>query len=471
MQRDADRMTEEALRAAIQAAEARFADGDRSGALADLEEVRRRAPLRSRVWAEAMADIAVVLHAVGELYDAHAHARRALDAEPGLEEARETAEICAATLGLAPEIAPRGERILVVVDNFFPSSGGTEMLAEDLAVSLTRLGHPVEILCRAHPQRVPGWKGIPVHEMQPAFADRALAGLLSERRFGGVIGISVPMGFPVLGILRQPQLLAGMRSLVVPCVNEEVDATVRSSPGFLRDYARTLARVDAVGYSSHGGWDRRLLDDLGVPGVYLPNAVPTVQPSGSIREALEVSRSTPIILHVANFWPQKNHLAFLEEMRCAPGDWRLVCIGGPSADHPTLAHEVAAAAARDPRVTLLGAGSREEVAGAMSQSDLLVLPSIAEATPLVLLEAMSHGLPWIASDTCGSASDLAGGTIVPQGGFASEIDRLLSQPAERALLRTAGRSAYATGYSWEAVAPRYLAALGPLGDLTVSSAA
>ena len=88
MPRDADQMTEEALRAAIHAAEGRFADGDPSGALADLEEVRRHAPLRSRVWAEAMADIAVVLHAAGELYDAYAHARRALDAEPGLEEAR-----------------------------------------------------------------------------------------------------------------------------------------------------------------------------------------------------------------------------------------------------------------------------------------------------------------------------------------------------------------------------------------------
>jgi glycosyltransferase involved in cell wall biosynthesis len=471
MPRDADQLTEQALRAAIHAAEGRFADGDRSGALADLEEVRRHAPLRSRVWAETMADIAVVLHAAGELYDAYAHARRALDAEPGLEEARETAEICAATLGCGPQTAARGERILIVVDNFFPSSGGTEMLAEDLALSLTKLGHPAEILCRAHPQRVPGWKGIPVHEMQPAFADRALAGLLAERRFGGVIGISVPMGFPVLGILRQPQLLAGMRSLVVPCVNEEVDATVRSSLGFLREYARLLARVDAVGYSSHGGWDRRLLDELGMPGVYLPNAVPSVQPSGSIREALEVSRSTRIILHVANFWPQKNHLAFLEEMRCAPGDWRLVCIGGPSSDHPLLAHEVATAAARDARVTLLGAGSREEVAGAMLQSDLLVLPSIAEATPLVLLEAMSNGLPWIASDTCGSAPELAGGTIASQGGFAAEIERLLSQPAERALLRAAGRSAYAAGYSWEAVAPRYLAALGPLGDRTVSNAA
>jgi glycosyltransferase involved in cell wall biosynthesis len=93
-----------------------------------------------------------------------------------------------------------------------------------------------------------------------------------------------------------------------------------------------------------------------------------------------------------------------------------------------------------------------------------VLPSIAEATPLVLLEAMSHGLPWLVSDTCESASDLAGGRIVAHAGFAAAIEELLANPAARVQLGEAGRAAYAAGYSWEAVAPRYLAAIRPLGD-------
>ena len=460
MLRDAAALNEQALRDALAAAEERFAADDRAGALDALEQLRRAASAGSRVWAEVMADIAVVLHASGDLYDAHAHARRALEAAPGLEEARETAAICASALGLDAPAPARGERVLIVVDNFFPSRGGTEVLAEDLAVSLSRLGHPVEVLCRAHPQRQPAGRGIPVHEFEPGFADRALAALLQERRFGGVIGISVPMGFPVLGILRQPASIAGMRSLVVPCVNEEVDATVRASPDFMRDYGRLLQRVDAVGFSSHAGWDRRLLDDLGVAGVYLPNAVPAVEQSGSLREALEVSRG-----HEDH--PACGQLLAAEEpprlprpdARDARATGASCASAAPSADHPQLAQRVAAAAARDPRVTLLGAATREEVAGAMLQSDLLVLPSIAEATPLVLLEAMSHGLPWIASDTCGSASELSGGSVVPVQEFAPEIERLLADSGARKALAAAGRAAYADGYSWEAVAPRYLAAL------------
>ena len=453
-------MLRDALREALAAAEEQFAAGDLEKALIALEDVRRAASPGSRVWAEAMADIAVVLHAGGEPYDAYVHARRALEAVPELEEARETAMICAASLGLAGSTEARGDRTLIVVDNFFPSRGGTEVLAQDLALSMTALGHPVEILCRSHPGRKRAGNDLQVHEFEPSFAEQALAALLRERRFGAVIGISVPMGFPVVGVLRFPTLAAGVRSLVVPCVNEEVDATVRASSDLMSRYARLLHRVDAVGFSSRDGWDRRLLDDLGVAGVYLPNAVPTVEPTGDIRAALGVARDTRIILHVANFWPQKNHLAFLEHMRAAPGDWRLVCLGGPSADHPLLRHAVAAAAACDPRVSLVGDATREEVAGAMRQADVLVLPSIAEATPLVLLEAMSNGLPWIASDTCRSAADLAGGSIVPQGGFANEIERLLTDEAARTTLAEAGRAAYAAGYSWESVAPRYVAALG-----------
>ena len=89
-----------------------------------------------------------------------------------------------------------------------------------------------------------------------------------------------------------------------------------------------------------------------------------------------------------------------------------------------------------------------------------MLPSIAEATPLVLLEAMSKGLPWIASETCGSASELAGGVIVGAGGLCGG-----DHPAPRRT-RARGPSSVAPGdaryvaeYSWDAVAPRYLAAL------------
>jgi glycosyltransferase involved in cell wall biosynthesis len=397
-----------------------------------------------------------VLHDAGFIGDAYVHARHVLKVAPDLEGARETLDTCADALGLR-DAQSRGERILIVVARFYPSVGGTEVLAEDLAVELIRRGYPVEVLCLADVRRRAEWRGIAIHETTEDLVRRDLSMLLSSGQFAGVIGISAPIAFPVAGLLALPHPIPGVRSLVVPCVNEQGDAMIRST-GIAND-SRKWLRADAVGYSSHAGWDRRLLDDFGVPGVYLPNAVPRIAPRTGVRASLGIPVDAKVILHVANYWPEKNHLAFLAEMRRAGGDWHLISIGGPSLEHPELAAGVAAAAARDARVTLLGALPRDEVAGAMAESDVLVLPSIAEATPLVLLEAMSHGLPWIASDTCGSAPDLAGGAIVAQSEFATTIERLLGDETGRARLAAAGRAAYEAEYSWASVAPRYLAAL------------
>jgi glycosyltransferase involved in cell wall biosynthesis len=447
------------LRLSLEAAERRFADGDAAGAYRALEAVRRASGTGSRLWAEAMADIAVVLHDAGEVADAHAYARHAVAAVPDLAEAREALAVCGDALG-QPAAAPAlNERILLVVELFHPSVGGTEMLAADLAVELTARGRPTEVLCYQHRDRIPGWRGITVHEALPAHAGEALHLLLGSGRFGAVIGISSPAGYPIRSVLGLPHPLRGIRSLVVPCVNEEGDRLVRGRIEDAEAYSRALLRVDAVGYSSRAGWDRRLLDDLGVPGTYLPNAVPEVDPTPGLRDALRIEPGTPIVLHAANFWPEKNHLGLLEAFRLAPDEARLVCIGGPAPGHGDLAHAIIASAAADERVTLLGGRSREEVAGAMLEADLLVLPSIAEATPLVLLEAMSRGLPWIASETCGSAPDLAGGLIVANGRLAEAISAALADRPWRERTGQAGRERYRAEYSWDAVAPLYLAAL------------
>jgi glycosyltransferase involved in cell wall biosynthesis len=95
----------------------------------------------------------------------------------------------------------------------------------------------------------------------------------------------------------------------------------------------------------------------------------------------------------------------------------------------------------------------------MQAASALLLPSRVEATPLVVLEAMSHRLPWIATPGCGAVHEHAGGIVVPLDAFLPTARELLADEPRRRALGEAGHDHWAACYSWEHIAPRYDALL------------
>jgi GT2 family glycosyltransferase len=71
-----------------------------------------------------------------------------------------------------------------------------------------------------------------------------------------------------------------------------------------------------------------------------------------------------------------------------------------------LRETVEAAAARDPRIRLIGHVVGEPLASAYQDADVLVVPSLYEPWGLVVHEGLAHGLPVIVTDEVGAADDL-----------------------------------------------------------------
>jgi glycosyltransferase involved in cell wall biosynthesis len=299
-----------------------------------------------------------------------------------------------------------------------------------------------------------------VHELDGDHGPQ-LDALIAARAPEAVLAFAGPTSWPILGALRHVD--RGPHVVVVPCVNEDGYRAVQANPQFRDRLAEALRRAAAVGFSSYAGWDARLYRELDIPAVYLPNGTHRVQPTGPFRARAD----KPLLLCVGNFWPEKNHAGLLATLREAAGDWELVIVGGPSSAVPEVADEVRRLAAQDGRVTLFGPAEPSVVSAAMADADVLLLPSLAEATPLVLVEAMSHGLPWIATPTCGSAHDHAGGLIRPLAEFPDAISQLLGDGDVRTAFGAAGRAHWEAAYSWDVVGPRYVALLegGPLPAL------
>lgn len=351
------------------------------------------------------------------------------------------------------------KRVLIACDHFWPSVGGVEIVAENLGYELTRRGFRVDIAAGSHPDRKTflhrGMTVLSLDRRAGWFsrlprAVRGLRRLLEKGGYDASILLADPMNW-VLWSIEGADLRKEMRLAVEPLINEEGYETWRGNREFRRRLAGVLRRADTVVSLTRNGTVDRFLNEEGIPSVYLPNAVRPCRSSGNFRTRHGIPEDVPVLLHVANLWPVKNHLGLLETLRDLEGDWLLVLVGHPSGD-ASYTGRLRARIENDRRVRWIPGTSQEEVAEAMEAAQVVLLASHAEVSPLTLLEAMSHGRPWIATPSCGAATDWAGGVVVSLPGFPGVLRRLLGDRRLRDTLGEAGYTHWKTCFTWEAVA-------------------
>jgi len=141
--------------------------------------------------------------------------------------------------------------------------------------------------------------------------------------------------------------------------------------------------------SKYGRKDLHLIPN----GVSLPESIP---PGETLeRFGLKPGRYA---LAASRFVPEKGLLDLIAAYQKLPDPgFKLVLAGG--ADHENdCSRAVKAAARRDERIVLPGFISGRPLQELFSNAGLFVLPSYYEGLPIALLEAISYGLPVLASD-------------------------------------------------------------------------
>jgi glycosyltransferase involved in cell wall biosynthesis len=166
------------------------------------------------------------------------------------------------------------------------------------------------------------------------------------------------------------------------------------------------------------------------------------------RRALDVPQEGKQILFVGRLEPQKGTdelLVAFEALRAKRPDARLVMIGdGVSRSaHEQLVRE------RGLPVLFAGWQSHAEVADWLAASDVLALPSWAEGTPNVVLEALASGRPVVATRIGGIPDVMRdprlGALVSPRatGELADALDRMLDGSHDpEAIARSANLSAW-----------------------------
>jgi glycosyltransferase involved in cell wall biosynthesis len=194
--------------------------------------------------------------------------------------------------------------------------------------------------------------------------------------------------------------------------------------------------------------------------VQVPELAVTDRPRAVLAQSIAAPRDAILLLHVGSFTHEKNHLWLLEvfrRLRLRNPAVHLVLIG----DGPL--HAVV-----DDRIGQLGLsssvhmlGTRPDARELVAAADILVLPSLVEGLPAVVLEAAAQSVPAVASDVGGVREAIRHGhtgLLVPPAdmdAFLAAVTTLVDNTAQRRTMGARARELVRREYDFGAALVGY----------------
>jgi glycosyltransferase involved in cell wall biosynthesis len=358
-------------------------------------------------------------------------------------------------------------RVIMLGLRGFPGvQGGVEAHAEHLCPLLVEMGCDVTVLVRSpyQPAEIgPDWKGV---KFIPLWVPKVKGFEAFLHSFLGVL----------YACLKRPDILhiqgigPAIMTLFARLFGLRVVVTYHS-PNYDHQkwgkFARFVLQLgELVGMRCSNGRIviSKVIADLvrnkhGVESVLIPNGVILPQMPNSI-EALETFGLTRgrYVLLVSRLVPEKRHLDLIAAFQQANlADWKLVLVG--SADHPDAYQREVIKKAAEAGVVMTGFQRGLALQELYAHAGLFVLPSSHEGLPIALLEALSNGLPVLASDIPANLElGLSEEYYFPVGeiGVLADRIRLQSLKSQPPVVCEGSRVWVAQRYDWHDIAKKTL---------------
>jgi L-malate glycosyltransferase len=363
----------------------------------------------------------------------------------------------------------------------YPTYGGSGVVATELGIELSALGHEIHFISYSQPFRLSGRDGgvfyhevpvssYPLFEFPPY--DLALASRMAEvAEFYELDLLHVHYAIPhsVSALLARQMLAARGKRLPFVTTLHGTDITlVGLDRSYLPITRYSIQESDGVTSISQYLKDKTMADfgitrDIAVVpnfvncDVYAP--VRDEAARAAARKHL-VGTDEPILIHLSNFRPVKRVVdvvkVFAEVTRAVPSHLVLVGDGPDRSAAEWLAHDLKIQA----RVHFLG--KQDRVNELLPLADLMVMPSQLESFGLAALEAMACKVPSIATRVGGVPElidDGETGLLYAVGdvdGMAQGAIGLLRDSNRLQQMRDTGRRTAQKRYCHTLVLPRYV---------------
>ena len=363
---------------------------------------------------------------------------------------------------------------IVILCPHFEDTGGVREVVGRLAAEHVKGGHRVEILSRVRSSEsgvasLP--PGVGVHRLPMAAAPYRGAGWRAARQFGRRFARgAVPMATQLRRIrpdvvavhcskFYAPWVVVARLAVRAPVVahlhNAERTADGPPSPFWSKRLLGAARHVIAVS-SAVADYAVALRPALAGHVTVIRNGIDPAEGAWGDSE----TRDVPYVLAVGRLAHQKGFDVLLDAAARVSLPMAVV-IAGTGPDAETLRQQADCLGLAS-RVEFLGDVPRDRVRALLRGAAVVAMPSRFEGNPLVALEAMQAGAPFVASDIPGLPEEMlhgVSGLIVPPedpSALAAAIEHLLS---DRVAAEAYGRSAAAAAMrmpSWEMVGARVL---------------
>ncbi|MEY3758733.1 MAG: hypothetical protein RIR39_224 [Pseudomonadota bacterium] len=356
--------------------------------------------------------------------------------------------------------------IMIGLRGFPEVQGGVETHAENLCPLLVEMGCDVTVIVRSAYQSAeigPEWKGVkfvslwaPKSKGLEAFLHSFLGMLYAAIKRPDILHIQ-GIGPAIMTL---PARLLGLR-IVVTYHSPNYDHVKWG--GFAR-FVLQLGERWGMRWSNGRIVISKVIADLvrdkhNVESVLIPNGVvlPRLPDSVGALETFDLTPGRHVLL-VSRLVPEKRHLDLIAAFKQANlHDWKLVLVGG--ADHPDAYQCEVTKKAAEAGVVMTGFLRGLTLQELYAHAGLFVLPSSHEGLPIALLEALSYGLPVLASDIPANLEiGLSAEHYFPLGDIETLADRiiLLSSVSQTMVERNRIRAWVTQRYDWRDIAEKTL---------------